>query len=84
MKNYYKLHELYFKGTIPDNLKIKARIMMTAEQISAAYTLIILWLLESVINMDFWIKITVFVFLCIIFTCLMDILTGIFIKHNDL
>ena len=83
MKNYYRLHDLYYQGAIPKSLKTKANIMMILENISAAYALIVLWILESVITINFWVKIIVFILLCVIFTYLMDILTGLFIKHYD-
>lgn len=64
------------KGQFQKSLKTKANIMMILENISAAYALIVLWILESVITINFWVKIIVFILLCVIFTYLMDILTS--------
>ena len=65
------------KGQFQKSLKTKANIMMILENISAAYALIVLWILESVITINFWVKIIVFILLCVIFTYLMDILTSL-------
>ena len=64
------------KGQFQKSLKTKANNMMILENISAAYALIVLWILESVITINFWVKIIVFILLCVIFTYLMDILTS--------
>ena len=64
------------KGQFQKSLKTKANIMMILENISAAYALIVLWILESVITINFWVKIIVFILLCVIFTYLLDILTS--------